>query len=108
MKISQSAPTNTLRVDTHLAKFSQGCTVLLTALAFFFDQPIIVLIAAIIMALSALTTTANPYRWLYQGIIVPLGLLKPRVVEDDPAPHRFAQGIGCIFLFAASLVLFFT
>ncbi len=96
------------RVDTHLGKFSQGCTVLLTALAFIVSQPIIVLITAVIMALSAFAPEISPYRLLYRGVIVRLGLLKPRVVEDDPAPHRFAQGVGTVFLFASSIVLFFT
>ena len=40
--------------------------------------------------------------------MLPLHLLKPRIVEDDPAPHRFAQGIGAAFLIATSIVLFFT
>lgn len=93
-------------VDTHLGKFSQGCTVLLTALAFLFNQPVLALITAVIMALSFLVPTASPYRLLYQGIIVPLGLLKPRIVEDDPAPHRFAQGIGALFLLASTILLF--
>ena len=97
------------RVDTHLAKFSQACTVLLAARAFAFNQPVIVLILAIIMTLAALfPTTVSPYRLLYRGIVLPLGLWKPRVVEDDPAPHRFAQGVGAVFLIAATLVLFLT
>lgn len=97
------------RVDTHLAKFSQGSTVVLTGLAFVFSQSVIVLIAAIIMTLAALfPTTLNPYRLLYRGVVLPLGLLKPRIVEDDPAPHRFAQGVGAVFLIAATLVLFLT
>ena len=96
-------------VDTHLAKFSQACTVALAGLAFVFNQPIIVLIAAIVMTLAALfPTTVSPYRLLYRGIVLPLGLWKPRVVEDDPAPHRFAQGVGAVFLIAATLVLFLT
>ena len=97
------------RVDTHLAKFSQASTVVLAGLAFVFNQPIIVLIAAIVMTLAALfPTTVSPYRLLYRGIVLPLGLWKPRVVEDDPAPHRFAQGVGAVFLIAATLVLFLT
>lgn len=97
------------RVDTHLAKFSQGSTVALTGLAFVFNQPVIVLLAAIIMTLAAVfPTTLNPYRLLYRGVVLPLGLLKPRVVEDDPAPHRFAQGVGAVFLIAATLILFLT
>jgi len=96
------------RVDTHLAKFSQACTVALAGLAFIFSQPVIALIAAIVMTLAALAPDISPYRLLYRGIVLPLGLWKPRVVEDDPAPHRFAQGVGAVFLIAATLVLFLT
>ncbi len=39
---------------------------------------------------------------------MPLRLLKPRLVEDDPAPHRFAQGVGALFLTASALVLYLT
>ena len=35
-------------------------------------------------------------------------LMRPRVVEDDPAPHRFAQGVGAAFLIASSLILYLT
>ena len=108
MEPTTSASMDVPRVDTHLGKFSQGCTVLLTALAFVFNLPVLVLITAVVMAISALAPTASPYRLLYRGVVVPLGWLKPRIVEDDPAPHRFAQGVGAVFLFAASIVLFLT
>jgi amino acid transporter len=94
-----------LRVDTHLLKFSQAWVVGLTALAFLVNQPVIVVIAAAALALSALAPELGPFRLLYRGVVVPLGLLRPRVVEDDPAPHRFAQGVGAAFLVAASVAL---
>ena len=106
--LSQSSTQNAPRVDTHQGKFAQGSTVLLTALAFLLNLPILVLITAILMTWAALFPAANPYRWLYQRIVVPSGLLKPRVVEDDPAPHRFAQGVGAVFLLIASIVFFLT
>ncbi len=96
------------RVDTHLAKFSQACTVLLTGLAFVLSQPIIVLIAAIVLALAAIVPSVSPFRLLYRGIMLPLHLVRPRIVEDDPTPHRFAQGVGAAFLLACTLVLFLT
>ena len=105
---SQATMLGVPRVDTNQGKFAQGCTVLLTALAFLFNTPVLVLITAVVMAWAAFFPAANPYRWLYQRVVEPLGLLKPRVVEDDPAPHRFAQGIGFVFLLAASVVLLFT
>jgi hypothetical protein len=106
MQTASSAPANPLRVDTHFAKFSQACTVLLTGLAFLLNQPWLVLITAIIMTLSALAPTISPYRLLYRGIILPLHLLRPRIIEDDPAPHRFAQGVGAAFLIASTIILF--
>jgi len=96
------------RVDSRLLKFSQGGTVLLSALAFILQQPILVAVAAAILLLSAAVPAIGPFRLIYRGIVVPLHLLKPRVVEDDPAPHRFAQAIGATFLTASALVLSLT
>lgn len=96
------------RVDTHLAKFSQASVVVLTGLAFLLQLPVLVLITAVVMTLAALMPAASPFRLVYRGIVVPLHLLRPRIVEDDPAPHRFAQGVGAAFLIASSLVLFLT
>jgi hypothetical protein len=97
-----------LYVDAHLLKFSQGGVVVLTALAFIFAQPWLVVLAALALVLSALVPAAGPFRLLYKGVVLPLHLWKPRPVEDDPAPHRFAQAIGAVFLIAASLVLLLT
>ena len=108
MDTSSAVPSSMPRVDTHLGRFSQACTVLLSALAFLLNQPIIVAITAIILLLSALAPSISPYRLLYRYLILPLHLLKPRIVEDDPAPHRFAQGVGAAFLVASSLLLFLT
>ncbi|HEY7414184.1 MAG TPA: DUF4395 domain-containing protein [Ktedonobacteraceae bacterium] len=108
MEEATSMHANIPRIDAELGKFSQACTVLLTALAFILNLPVLVLITTIILALSALLPAASPYRLLYRYILVRLGWLKPRIVEDDPAPHRFAQGVGTVFLLASTIVLFFT
>ena len=100
--IATSAP----RVDAHLAKFSQASVAVLTALAFIFNQPVIVLIAAFIMVIAALAPAFSLFKLVYQHVLLPLHVVKPRIVEDDPAPHRFAQGIGAAFLVAASIVFF--
>ena len=96
------------RVDSHLLKFSQGGTVLLSALAFILQQPILVAVAAAILLISALVPAIGPFRLIYRGILVPLHILKPRIVEDDPAPHRFAQAIGATSLSPPRLVLYLT
>jgi len=108
MEAPSSISANIPRIDTHLGKFSQACTVLLTALAFLLNQPVLVLITAVFLAIATFALTASPYRLLYRGIVLPLNLLRPRIVEDDPAPHRFAQGVGAVLLIIASLILFLT
>jgi hypothetical protein len=37
-----------------------------------------------------------------------LGIIKPKIVEEDNTPHLFAQGLGGIFLAASFLFLEFT
>lgn len=102
-----SANQNTTpRLDAHLGKFSQGCTFALAGIAFALGDARIVLFTALILALSALAPAIGPYRLLYRFILVPLHILRPHMVEDDPAPHRFAQGVGAVFLMAATLALF--
>jgi Domain of unknown function (DUF4395) len=108
METTSAVFANAPRVDTHLAKFSQAVTVLLSALAFLLNQPIIVAIAALILTLAAIVPSVSPFRLLYRYIVLPLHLLQPRIVEDDPAPHRFAQGVGAAFLIASSLLLYLT
>ena len=96
------------RVDAHLIKFSQAWVVALTGVAFLLQQPVMVGIAALALAVSALVPSVSPFRLLYRGVALPLKLLRPRMVEDDPAPHRFAQGVGTVFLLTSTLILFVT
>lgn len=109
---SGAANSSAPRVDTHLTKFSQAWVVLLTGLGFLLGVEhggrIVVALAALALAISAPVPSASPFRLLYRGVALPLSLLKPRIVEDDPAPHRFAQGVGATFLIAATAVLFLT
>lgn len=96
------------RVDTHMLKFSQSCVVVLTALSFLLNLPILVLITGLALALSAIAPAASPFKFIYRQVIVRAGWLKPRMVEDDPAPHRFAQAVGATFLLVASILFFLT
>jgi hypothetical protein len=94
------------RVDTHLLKFSQAWVVGLTALAFVLQVPWLVAVAAVLLTISALVPEIGPFRLLYRLVVVPAKLLRPRIVEDDPAPHRFAQGVGAAFLIASTIFLY--
>ncbi len=102
---SFSATAGAPRVDAHLLKFSQAWTVALTALAFALQLRWLVVVAALCLLISAVAPAVGPFRLLYRFVALPTRLLRPRIVEDDPAPHRFAQGVGATFLIASSLVL---
>ncbi|MGO8947226.1 MAG: DUF4395 domain-containing protein [Ktedonobacterales bacterium] len=94
------------RLDAHLLKFSQAGVVTLTALAFVLQVRWLVAVAAIVLAISAITPMVGPFRLLYRFVVVPAKVLRPRIVEDDPAPHRFAQAVGATFLIASTLFLY--
>lgn len=93
------------RLDSRLGKFSQAGTFVLAGLAFVLGDARLVLITALILTLSVLVPAIGPYRLLYRFVVVPLRFLRPHMVEDDPAPHRFAQGVGAVFLIASTLAL---
>ena len=59
------------------------------------------LLAAMLLG-SALSPATSLPRALYIGVLKPRRLVRPRVQMEDPAPHRFAQLVGGIFLVAAS------
>jgi hypothetical protein len=60
---------------------------------------------AVMMLAGVASPRFNLARVLYLRLFKPRGWVKPRVVVEDPAPHRFAQLVGGVFLVAASLVL---
>lgn len=108
MEETISTSTNIPRIEPPLGNFSQICTVLLTNLAATYNQPVLVLITTILMALNALIPAASPYRLLYQYVLVPQGWLKPRSVEKGKlTPYRFSR-ISTVLLLVSTILLFFT
>jgi hypothetical protein len=106
MKETASTSANIPRIEPPLGNFSQLCTILLTALAFTYMQPILVLITTIITALNALAPVVSPYYLLYQYILVPQGWLKPYPGEEGKlAPYRFSR-ISTALLLASTILLF--
>jgi len=60
-------------------------------------------VLAAMMLAAVLSPSLNVPRLLYVHALKPAGLVRPRVAVEDPAPHRFAQLVGGVFLVAASL-----
>ena len=60
-------------------------------------------VLAVMMLASVASPSLNVPRILYTQVLRPSGIVKPRIVQEDPAPHRFAQLVGGVFLTAATV-----
>jgi hypothetical protein len=58
---------------------------------------------ALMMLAAVASPSLNVPRLLYTRVLRPSGIVKPRIAQEDPAPHRFAQLVGGVFLAAASV-----
>jgi hypothetical protein len=61
-------------------------------------------VLAVMMLHGAAVPSQSFPRQLYLRFLKPRGVVRPRVVVEDPAPHRFAQLVGGVFLAAGSLL----
>lgn len=91
-------------VDHAALRSNQAVIIGALVTAFVSDSVLLAgLVAALMLIGTALRTQA--FRWVYVGLLRPLRLVRPDLVPDHPAPHRFAQGLGGVFLAAAVLAL---
>lgn len=93
------------KVDHAALKANQITIILLNILAFVFDLPWLALFVAIFMLLGVMRSAPGFY-WVYKYFLKPAGILKPDVLEDNREPHRFAQLLGSVFMFAGAAFLF--
>ena len=95
-----------LKIVDHTAiKVNQITIIILSIIAFILDEPWITLMTSLVMLIG--TIIGKPgFIFLYNRILKPLKLAKPKVFTDNPEPHRFAQGVGFTFLFTGSLSVF--
>ena len=69
--------------------------------------PIVALIPvlAVVLLVGTFAPDLALFKQLYFRILRPRGLVTARPIEDLPAPHNFAQGLGGVFLAVASILL---
>jgi hypothetical protein len=97
-----------MTVDKNALRFNQATLSLLVVLGFVLGGSVGIVLVAVTGAsllIGAAFPPAAPIGLLYRGAFVKAGAIKPNRVPDDPAPHRFAQLLGGIFLVAATVVL---
>lgn len=58
-----------------------------------------------VMLIGTFWPQAALFKQIYFRVLKPLGLRKPQVIPDDPAPHQFAQFLGGVVLALGALSL---
>lgn len=74
-------------------------------IAFALNQPWLILLTCLVMIVGLVWPAIGPFHLLYQRVFLAAGLLKPRIADDDPAPYRFAAGMGATVVALSSLLL---
>jgi hypothetical protein len=91
-------------IDHTAIKVNQAAIIVLNIVAFVFNAPWLVIIVTIAMIVGVFRKVPG-FGFLYRFILKPLGWVKTDILLDNPEPHRFAQGLGSIFMAAGSLAL---
>ena len=86
------------KVDHNAIKFNQVSIAVVSTASFLGDLPHLAGLLAVVLAVATARPAWDLFRALYQRIVLPLRWLRPHVLDDDPAPHRFAEGVGAAFL----------
>lgn len=92
-------------VDQTAIKVNQASLIALVLVGFLLDRWVPVAFTAAVLAVGTLWPGAALFRRVYQHLLLPAGILRSRVIPDDPAPHNFAQGVGAAFLGASTIAL---
>lgn len=93
------------QVDHAALRTNQAFIIGLNVMAFVLDLPWLAALVALLMAIG--TAMRFPaFGFVYRRFLKPRGWVKPDVLEDNPEPHRFAQGFGAAVLAAGALALF--
>jgi hypothetical protein len=105
------ATANIQPFDRRQLKVNQVCIIVLLLAAYLVgaaSRPAAEILTGVVLV-SMLGGSLVPgmalFRQLYFRVLKPAGLVQPDVVQDDPTPHRFANGLGGVFVGLALLGL---
>jgi len=93
------------KVDHSAMTVSQVAIIALNILAFVLDLPWLAAFITAVMLLGAWLGQPG-FGFVYQYLLKPTRLVKPHILLDNPEPHRFAQGLGGVFMLAGTASLF--
>lgn len=92
-------------VDQSALRVNQAFIIGLLVLAFVLNAVWLVAFVALVMLLGTAVPRFSLFKAVYGRFLRPAGFVKPDVIADNPQPHRFAQGLGGLFVALATLAL---
>ncbi len=93
------------KVDHSALRTNQAFIIGLLLLGFLLSTVVLVAFVAAVMIIGTIFPQAGLFKRFYQHVLKPRGLVKPDVIDDNPEPHLFAQGLGGAFLAIATIAL---
>ncbi len=90
------------KVDHSSLKVNQAAIIVLLLGAFVLNAPWLVGVVALVMLAGAIASRPG-FFFIYAWILRPAGVVKPNVLQDNPEPHRFAQGFGGVVAAVSAL-----
>ncbi|GAB4485873.1 MAG: DUF4395 domain-containing protein [Anaerolineales bacterium] len=93
------------KIDHSAMTVNQVIVIALNILAFVLNLPWLAALVAAVMLLGTLLGRPG-FGFIYQALLKPTGWVRPHVLLDNPEPHRFAQGLGGVFMLGGALALF--
>src|SRR5947209_18057555 len=93
------------RVDQSALRVNQAFIVTLTGLGIISGQVWLVGLVGLVLLLGTISPPLGAFQSIYRNILRPAGIVKPDVIRDDPAQHRFAQAVGAGFLVVSTACL---
>lgn len=100
-----SAHTETRKVDQTALRANQSFIISLLLLAFVLNSWPLVAFVGFVMLLGTAIPKMSLFKQLYRRLLLPSGLVKSDIINDNPEPHRFAQGFGGVVLALAVVSL---
>ena len=88
-------------LDRSARRVNQTFIITFLVIGFLFNAPIFVVFVAAVMAIGTAWPQAALFQRLYRDVLRPRKIVQPDVHDEDPAPHRFAQGMGAGVLIIA-------
>ncbi len=91
------------KVDHSALRTNQAFIIALLLIGFVTDVKWLVAFVGAVMLIGTVLPKVALFKAVYGYALKPLGIVKPDVKVDNPEPHLFAQGVGGVFLAAATL-----